>query len=107
VDNGQGSTHRLSGITPPGPGEAIRVPVNGRAVAIFNVGGKLLAVDADCTHAGGPLEEGVVEGGKVTCPWHGSVFELETGAVEEGPAAEPVRAYSVRTESGDLVLEAR
>jgi nitrite reductase/ring-hydroxylating ferredoxin subunit len=90
---------------PPPPGRAVRVTVEGRPIAVFNLGPTLAAVDADCTHVRGPLEKGPVEGNVVTCPWHGSQFDLLTGAVRRGPAARPVKKYPVRVENQKLVIE--
>ena len=98
-------TWRLPGVLPPEPGHAIRVNADGTPVAVFHVGDRLLAVDARCTHVGGPLDRGSVSGGVVTCPLHGSQFELATGKVVRGPAVQPIRAYRVRAESDALVLE--
>ena len=99
------SEHRLAGIAPPPAGSAIRAAIEGRAVAVFNVGGRLFAIDATCPHAGGPLDRGRIDGTTVTCPWHGSQFDVRSGAVVRGPAAHPVRPYRVRVDGGDLVLE--
>ncbi|MCI4349801.1 MAG: non-heme iron oxygenase ferredoxin subunit [Thermoplasmata archaeon] len=90
---------------PPPPGTAIRVSVGGRAIAVFNLGSTLHAIDAACTHVRGPLERGRVEGTVVTCPLHGSQFDLQTGAVRRGPAAQAVKTYPVRIENGKLALE--
>jgi nitrite reductase/ring-hydroxylating ferredoxin subunit len=95
----------LPGVAPPPDGHAIRVIADGTPVAVFNRGGTLYAIGARCSHVGGPLEQGTVTGHRVRCPWHGSVFDLETGAVVQGPAAVPEPAYRVRAESGGLVLE--
>ena len=62
-------------------------------------------LEARCTHRGGPLNEGEVADGCVTCPWHGSVFDLSTGAVERGPASAPAPRYDTRISAG--VLEVR
>ncbi|MCI4341437.1 MAG: Rieske 2Fe-2S domain-containing protein [Thermoplasmata archaeon] len=75
-----------------------------RAIAIFNLSTTLLAVDAACTHVKGPLEKGRVEGSIVTCPWHGSEFDLRTGAVHRGPASQALRSYPVRVENGKLAI---
>ena len=96
---------KASGVKPPEPGQAIRVTVDGTAVAVFNVGGTLLAVDARCTHVGGPLDRGPVTGTIVTCPLHGSQFDLRTGAVVRGPASRPVKSYRVRVEADGLALD--
>ncbi len=96
---------RVAGVRAPALGTAIRIDVEGRPVAVFNVGGTLFALDAKCTHVGGPLEAGPVRGTMVTCPWHGSEFDLTTGAVLKGPAVKPVKAYRVRVEADGLTLE--
>ncbi|MGC2289112.1 MAG: Rieske 2Fe-2S domain-containing protein [Thermoplasmata archaeon] len=93
-------------VKAPAPGEAIRVDVKGVPVAIFNLGGELRAIEARCTHRGGPLEKGAVTGRLVTCPWHGSQFDLDTGQVARGPAITPERTYPVRVEQNVLVVEA-
>jgi nitrite reductase/ring-hydroxylating ferredoxin subunit len=64
-------------------------------VAVFNVGGKLCATQNACTHRQGPLNEGTFEGEVVTCPWHGSQFNVCTGAVLRGPATDPLATYHV------------
>jgi 3-phenylpropionate/trans-cinnamate dioxygenase ferredoxin component len=79
------------------PGSALLVD----AVAVFNVAGSLCATQAKCTHRGGPLNEGTLDGSTVTCPWHGSQFNVCTGAVQRGPAREPLKTYRVTLE-GDI-----
>jgi nitrite reductase/ring-hydroxylating ferredoxin subunit len=96
---------RLPGIPLPTPGHAVRVTVDGVPVAVFRVGDRLFALDAKCTHVGGPLDKGPVAGGAVTCPLHGSQFDLASGQVLRGPAVRPVRAFRVREEADALVLE--
>ena len=91
-----------SSLTPERP---LCVEVAGRAIAIFDVGGACRAVDDECTHAGGNLSEGEVDGGVVTCPWHGARFDLATGAVLSGPAGRAVKSYPVRIEGSAIWLE--
>ena len=86
------------------PGSALLV---GDA-AVFNVAGSFCATQAKCTHQGGPLSEGKLDRATVTCPWHGSQFNVCTGAVQRGPATEPMKTYRVivegaigRVEKGD------
>jgi len=69
--------------------------------AVFNVDGNFCAIQARCTHRGGPLNKGRLEGSLVTCPWHGSQFDVCSGAVRRGPATEPVGVYRVTVE-GDV-----
>jgi nitrite reductase/ring-hydroxylating ferredoxin subunit len=62
---------------PDGRGWPVRV--EGRPIAIFGVGDTLYAIDNACRHNGSPLDDGFVEEGCVTCPWHGWRYELATG----------------------------
>lgn len=85
---------RLSDVP---PGSALLVG----NVAVFNVDGKLCATQNGCTHRQGPLNEGELDGSTVTCPLHGSQFDVSTGAVLRGPATEPLKTYRVLVE-GDV-----
>ena len=67
-------------------------------VAVFNVAGRFCATQASCTHRGGPLNEGPIDDTTVTCPLHGSQFDVCTGAVLRGPAKEPLKTYRVIVE---------
>ncbi len=64
-------------------------------IAVFNVNGTFYAIDDMCTHAGGPLSEGELNGDTVICPWHGSCFNVKTGQVTCGEATNPVQTYRV------------
>lgn len=66
-------------------GEAAVVSVNGKAVAVFHVGGQYYAIDDTCPHAGASLAGGHVEDGVVTCPWHAWRFRLSDGAWADNP----------------------
>ena len=61
------------------PGESKSIEINGREIALFNIDGVFYAIDNTCMHKGGPLGEGVVAGGIVTCPWHGWEYDIKTG----------------------------
>jgi nitrite reductase (NADH) small subunit len=63
------------------PNHGKLVEVQGKKIALFNVDGKFHAIDNTCTHRGGPLSEGELEGDEVTCPWHGAKFKVSTGEV--------------------------
>jgi uncharacterized protein YbjT (DUF2867 family)/nitrite reductase/ring-hydroxylating ferredoxin subunit len=76
------------------PGSALLVG----NVAVFNVAGRLCATQAKCTHRQGPLSEGKLDGSTVTCPYHGSQFNVCTGAVLRGPARDPLKTYPVTVE---------
>ncbi|MCI4339537.1 MAG: Rieske (2Fe-2S) protein [Thermoplasmata archaeon] len=98
-------TFRLEKSPLPAEGQGVRVIANGVPVAVFRVGGTLYAIDARCTHVGGPLDQGTLKGNDVTCPLHGSVFDVRNGKVVRGPATRPETAYRVRLEGETLILE--
>lgn len=60
-------------------GTAREFVANGRVLAVFATDAGYVALDGLCAHAGGPLAKGKVQGGVVTCPWHGWQYELSTG----------------------------
>jgi nitrite reductase/ring-hydroxylating ferredoxin subunit/metal-sulfur cluster biosynthetic enzyme len=84
------------------PGSVKVVRIDDREIAIFNVAGAYHAMDDICTHDGGPLAEGIIEGHVIECPRHGARFDIRTGAVLGMPATQPVTSYPVRVE-GDQV----
>ena len=73
-------------------------------VLLLRQGEKIYAVENWCTHAGGPLSEGKIEGNEVVCPWHGSRFCLADGAPLEGPASAPLRTFEVREQNGRIAV---
>lgn len=80
-------------------------------VLLYRVGEKVFAIADECSHLAGPLNEGEVvdESGVgmcVTCPWHGSEFSLEDGAVVHGPATSPQHAFRTRIRDGRLEVSA-
>ena len=80
--------------------------VDGREVAVFNLGHRFLAVDNRCPHKQGPLADGIVSGDAVVCPLHARKINLETGCVER-PAGETacVKTYAVQVDGQEIVLE--
>jgi len=66
--------------------------------------GVLHGIGARCGHLGGPLGDGCVRDGVVTCPWHGSQFALADGGLLRGPATRDQPAYEVRETGGRLQL---
>lgn len=96
---------KVAEISQVSPGTGKAVQAGPKQVAIFNVGGTFYALDSLCTHRHGPLAEGTLEGTIVTCPWHGSRFDVTSGKVIKGPATQPVSAYPVRVEGTDILVE--
>lgn len=86
-------------------GTGMLVQVEGKEIALFNLNGSYYAVDNACTHVGGSLSEGPLEGNAVVCPWHGAMFDLTNGQVLNGPAMEPVNCYKVQLEGEDIKIE--
>jgi nitrite reductase/ring-hydroxylating ferredoxin subunit len=77
------------------PGQAKRVMLDGKAIAVYNVEGNYYATADECTHARGPLSEGRIEGMNIICPWHDSCFDVRTGEATCRPAKKPVQVYRV------------
>ena len=86
------------GELPPGTHRV--VDVDGATVAVFNVGGEFYAIEDVCTHDGGQLTGGTVEGDQVVCPRHGARFSIKTGDALTAPAYEPTAKFPVRVENG-------
>jgi 3-phenylpropionate/trans-cinnamate dioxygenase ferredoxin subunit len=92
----------------PPEGEAVRFPVDGRLVALVNLGEEgLRAIDAICSHAHYYLDEGEVDVDfeTIECPKHGSTFDLNSGKTRSLPATEPVEVFPVTTENDDIYIE--
>ena len=86
-------------------GHGVMVELQGKKIALFNVDGAFHAMDDTCTHAGGPLSDGELDGTVVTCPWHGATFDIKTGSVLDPPAPDGVRSYEVRIEGEDVLVK--
>jgi nitrite reductase/ring-hydroxylating ferredoxin subunit/uncharacterized membrane protein len=90
-------------------GEAmVRVEVDGEPALVTRAAdGRICAIASRCTHLGGPLEQGERHGDVVTCPWHGSEFDVCTGDVVAGPAVFPQPSYESRVRDGRIELRPR
>lgn len=87
-------------------GEMRSVEVGGAAILIARWQGRVHALSNTCVHRGGPLDEGELSDGCVSCPWHNSAFRLEDGSVERGPAAFPQPALEARVQDGSIEVRA-
>jgi 3-phenylpropionate/trans-cinnamate dioxygenase ferredoxin subunit len=87
------------------PGQKKIVEVDGVLVVLVNLDGEFYAIEDVCTHDGGPLGEGELEGHELICPRHGARFDVRTGEALTLPAFEPAPTYEVRLENGDVLVE--
>lgn len=88
-------------------GEVRRVDLDGVPVLLSRVAdGRICAIGATCSHMGGPLDEGTREGDTIVCPWHGSRFDLASGAVIESPAVFAQPTYETRVTAGKVSVRA-
>ena len=88
----------------PPADEAKELPCGDKTICIANVNGAYSAMDNVCLHRGGPLGQGMIEGGKVVCPWHGWAWDPKTGAAEQNPSAK-VAVYPLKIEGEDVLIE--
>jgi nitrite reductase/ring-hydroxylating ferredoxin subunit/uncharacterized membrane protein len=85
-----------------GEGEMKKVEAEGVPVLLVRLGGEIHAIAHTCSHMGGPLSEGKLEGDVVQCPWHGSRFNVTDGSVVDGPATFPQPCFETRVRDGKI-----
>lgn len=88
----------------PAEGTAQEFRRNGREYCVARVGGRLSAMDNVCPHRGGPLGTGVIDDGKLICPWHGWQFDPATGRALQVPNA-GVEVYPLSVEGDQVYIE--
>jgi nitrite reductase (NADH) small subunit len=88
----------------PGPNEAKEFPCAGKDICVANVNGSYSAMDNICLHRGGPLGQGLIENGKLVCPWHAWAWDPKTGEAAHNPSAK-VAVYPLKIENGDVLVE--
>jgi glycine betaine catabolism B len=81
------------------------VQVNGESICLANIDGKYYAIGNICTHEGGPLADGKLEGYHVECPWHNSKFDVRTGDVINPPAIEPEPSYDIKVDGYNILIK--
>lgn len=87
-------------------GEPRKAEAGGVPVVLVRRGGRILALSEKCSHLGGPLAEGTVEGDSIQCPWHGSRFSLEDGRVLNGPSVHEQPCFETRVRNGQVEIAA-
>ena len=100
-----GVFRKIAAIKDLEPGSAKRVEIEGKEIALFNIDGAFYAIENSCTHRGGPLAEGDLDGDVVTCPWHGAKYDVKSGEVLGPPASQGVMAYKVRVQGEDIEID--
>lgn len=90
-----------------GPSSMKVVEVEGEKVCVINTQGNYYAIGNVCTHVGGPLNEGTLEGYEVECPWHGSKFDVRNGEPTKPPAAQAVPKYDLKIEGNNILIKKR
>ena len=89
----------------PKEGEAKEfTAASGRVLCVARVNGEVTAMDNECPHNGGPLAEGMIEEGKVICPWHAWAFDRHTGEAEHNSAAK-VEVFQIKVEGDDVLVK--
>jgi nitrite reductase (NADH) small subunit len=88
----------------PDADTAKEFPCGGKMICVANVSGAYSAMDNVCLHRGGPLGEGMIENGKVVCPWHGWAWDPKTGEAAHNANAK-VAVYPLKIEDGQVLIE--
>ncbi|MGE3076309.1 MAG: Rieske (2Fe-2S) protein [Dehalococcoidia bacterium] len=86
-------------------GMARVVEADGRQIALCNTGEGFHAIDDICSHDGGPLDQGRLDGNRIECPRHGAQFDVRSGRALTLPAVRPIKSYPTRVEDGDIEIE--
>ena len=86
------------------PGSMKLVEAGGKQILLVNVDGNIYAIANMCTHRGGPLSDGTLEGKVVSCPWHGGQFDVTTGKVIGPPPEIDEQAYQVKIQGNDIII---
>jgi 3-phenylpropionate/trans-cinnamate dioxygenase ferredoxin subunit len=92
--------HPVASAASIAPGDYAQVEIDTVFVAVYNILGEFYAIEDVCTHDGGGLAGGALDGDVIACPRHGARFCLRTGAALTPPAYEPVRTYKTRINEG-------
>jgi nitrite reductase (NADH) small subunit len=88
----------------PAADTAQEFPCGSKTICIANINGTYSAMDNVCLHRGGPLGAGMIENGKVVCPWHGWAWDPKTGQAEQDSNAK-IAVYPLKVENGDVLIE--
>ena len=96
---------RVASVDEIPEGRAIVVDIDYDSLALARVDGEVYCIDNICTHDGGPLGEGELDGTTLECPRHGARFDVCTGRAMTFPAVVPVNTYDVRIDGTDVLVD--
>lgn len=94
---------KIADTTEIADGQGLAVEVDGKRIAVFNVGGTFYAIDDECPHQGGPLSEGELDGNIVTCPWHAWMYDVCTGVNTDDDSIS-VCKYQIKVDGTSVLL---
>ncbi len=97
--------HSVAKVSEIAPGATRRVVVNSTEILLCNVDGKIYAIEDVCTHDGGPLDQGTLEGEHVVCPRHGATFDVRTGDALTLPAVVPLMTFDVNVDGDEIYVD--
>ena len=95
---------RVAKIADVPDGSAVALDLDGRSLALFHSGSHFYAIDNLCPHKGGPLAEGSLENGQVTCSWHAWTFDVRTGQCETVPGVK-IGHYPVKIKYDEVFIK--
>ena len=86
-------------------GEAVRIEVSDKNLAVYNVGGNVYCTDNVCTHGNALLSDGFLEGFEIECPFHQGRFDIRDGRVTCDPVTKPVKSYPIQVIDGRVFVD--
>jgi naphthalene 1,2-dioxygenase system ferredoxin subunit len=86
-------------------GEAVRVEIGNKNLAVYNVDGKIYCTDNICTHGNALLSDGFLEGFEIECPFHQGRFDVRDGRVTCDPVTKPVKSYPIHVKDGRVFVD--
>jgi 3-phenylpropionate/trans-cinnamate dioxygenase ferredoxin component len=98
--------HPVAKVSEIAPGTTLRVVVDSVSILLCNVDGRIFAIEDVCTHDGGPLDQGELEGECIVCPRHGATFDVRTGDALTLPAVVPLMTFETSIEGDDVFVDA-
>jgi 3-phenylpropionate/trans-cinnamate dioxygenase ferredoxin subunit len=96
---------RVTTVSAIEPGHAEAFDIVGLRIVVCNTEDGYFAVDDECTHDGGSLDQGILDGREIECPRHGARFDVTTGKVICLPAVRPIQTYVTRLVDGHVEVE--